>query len=106
MSLTSYRAAPPRDNRYDAGASARRGLCSKGAWRGTSPKLGPSARNVTNLSSGHRKAGLPRFRPVDCDIGASYKLHMVAEKPAVRPDIAVGEALRAVARDILAEAHA
>src|ERR1044072_8638177 len=30
---------------------------------------------------------------------------MVAEKPAVRPDIAVGEALRAVARDILAEAR-
>ena len=30
----------------------------------------------------------------------------MAEKPAVRPDIAVGEALRAVARDILAEARA
>jgi CHAD domain-containing protein len=30
---------------------------------------------------------------------------MVAEKPAVRPDVAVGEALRAVARDILAEAR-
>ena len=29
----------------------------------------------------------------------------MAEKPAVRPDIAVGEALRAVARDILAEAR-
>jgi len=28
------------------------------------------------------------------------------EKPAVRPDVAVGEALRAVARDILAEARA
>ena len=30
----------------------------------------------------------------------------MAEKPAVRPDVAVGEALRAVARDILAEARA
>ena len=30
---------------------------------------------------------------------------MVAEKPAVRPDVAVGEALRAVARDILSEAR-
>jgi CHAD domain-containing protein len=30
----------------------------------------------------------------------------MAEKPAVRPDIAVGEALRAVARDILSEARA
>jgi CHAD domain-containing protein len=30
----------------------------------------------------------------------------MAEKPAVHPDIAVGEALRAVARDILAEARA
>jgi CHAD domain-containing protein len=30
----------------------------------------------------------------------------MAEKPALRPDIAVGEALRAVARDILAEARA
>ena len=29
----------------------------------------------------------------------------MAEKPAVRPDIAVGEALRAVARDILSEAR-
>src|ERR1700752_3044052 len=30
----------------------------------------------------------------------------MAEKPAVRPDVAVGEALRAVARDILSEARA
>jgi CHAD domain-containing protein len=30
----------------------------------------------------------------------------MAEKPAVRPDVAVGEALRAVARDVLAEARA
>ena len=30
----------------------------------------------------------------------------MAEKPAVRPDVAVGEALRAVARDILGEARA
>src|SRR4051794_30411168 len=30
----------------------------------------------------------------------------MAEKPAVRPDAAVGEALRAVARDILSEARA
>jgi CHAD domain-containing protein len=30
----------------------------------------------------------------------------MAEKPAVRPDVAVGEALRAVARDILVEARA
>ena len=30
----------------------------------------------------------------------------MAEKPAVRPDVAVGEALRAVARDILLEARA
>jgi CHAD domain-containing protein len=30
----------------------------------------------------------------------------MAEKPAVRPDVAVGEALRAVARDILQEARA
>src|ERR1043166_4214987 len=30
----------------------------------------------------------------------------MAEKPAVRPDVAVGEALRAVARDILGEACA
>jgi CHAD domain-containing protein len=30
----------------------------------------------------------------------------MAEKPALRPDIAVGEALRAVARDVLAEARA
>jgi CHAD domain-containing protein len=30
----------------------------------------------------------------------------MAEKPAVRPDVAVGEALRAVARDIVAEARA
>src|SRR4051812_4034188 len=29
----------------------------------------------------------------------------MAEKPAVRPDVAVGEALRAVARDILSEAR-
>jgi CHAD domain-containing protein len=30
----------------------------------------------------------------------------MAEKPAVRPDVAVGEALRAIARDVLAEARA
>jgi CHAD domain-containing protein len=30
----------------------------------------------------------------------------MAEKPAVRPDVAVGEALRAVARDVLSEARA
>src|SRR6187402_201251 len=30
----------------------------------------------------------------------------MAEKPAVRPDVAIGEALRAVARDILSEARA
>src|SRR5262245_45704653 len=30
----------------------------------------------------------------------------MAEKPAVRPDVAVGEALRAVARDILSETRA
>src|SRR5882724_6173405 len=29
----------------------------------------------------------------------------MAEKPAVRPDVAVGDALRAVARDILSEAR-
>jgi len=30
----------------------------------------------------------------------------MSDKPALRPDLAVGEALRAVARDILAEARA
>jgi CHAD domain-containing protein len=30
----------------------------------------------------------------------------MAEKPALRPDVAVGEALRAIARDVLAEARA
>lgn len=41
---------------------------------------------------------------VDCDKGPSYKPHMAA-KPAIRPDLAVGEAVRAVARDILSEAR-
>ena len=30
----------------------------------------------------------------------------MAEKPAVRPDVAVGEALRAITRDVLQEARA
>src|SRR6476620_8722637 len=30
----------------------------------------------------------------------------MAEKPALRPDVAVGDALRAIARDVLAEARA
>src|ERR1700760_1970673 len=78
MSLTSYRAAPPRANSGRRCFSKRRGLCNKRPpeWKG-------------RISQ-------------DCRKRPSYNCRMV-DKPGLRPQTAVGNALRDVARHILAE---
>src|SRR3989442_7302295 len=87
MSLTSYRAAPPRDNLWKEGRWAKpafRGLSNKPLreWKGASGRL--FRETVTEH----------RHRTV------------MGEKPALRPREPVGSALIAIAHDILAEARA
>src|ERR1043166_893524 len=56
----------------------------------------------------HALAGPYFARPKSLDLGRYSKPNRprMSDKPAIRPDAAVGDALRAVARDILAEALA
>src|SRR5213595_1681514 len=80
MSLTSYRAAPPRVN------SDRRRPAHGEAY-------------VTSASRNGKGAEVPFFRVSQ---KASYNCRM-SDKPGLRPQQAVGQALRDVARHILAE---
>src|SRR5215217_1166296 len=81
MSLTSYRAAPPRAN------SGRR----------RRPAHGDAY--VTSAFRNGKGAEVPFFR---LSQKASYNCRM-SDKPGLRPQQAVGQALRDVARHILAE---
>src|SRR5437763_4885804 len=80
MSLTSYRAAPPRAN------SGRRRPAHGEAY-------------VTSASQNGKGAEVPFFR---VSWKASYNYRM-SDKPGLRPQQAVGQALRDVARHLLAE---
>src|SRR5215471_8315492 len=150
MSLTSYRAAPPRDNISfwaPAFAGASFGLSSRCARRASRRLLHPAiiptipapeaapdrdpepapfgaktpregkaqdrsrARPLCSkppLPWEARRRGL--FRPAKiATLGLVFQAEQtsrMSDKPAIRPDAAVGAALKAVARDILAEALA
>src|SRR5713226_3903933 len=93
MSLTSYRAAPPRVNPFIwapagvyPGLDPGRGLCSNHgmAWEGLACQAAPELLDCRQ----ERRIDLP-----------------MRGKAGIRPDLGVGEALGGAARDILHEAR-
>src|SRR5216683_525382 len=100
MSLTSYRAAPPREN----------------GKRGIDPARSGCVAIVTRIEKGRvsrrlASSGITRcWMPPECDglqkrakpalirkAGHFHRNFHMNEKPALQPGLAVGEALRAVA---------
>src|SRR6266446_5807660 len=93
MSLTSYRAAPPRVKtirKREARDHPAAGYVAIAVWLEKPARIAFSPHELTMSPSGTIM---------------SY-ISPMQEKPALRPSVAVGEALRGVARDILAEARA
>ena len=93
MSLTSYRAAPPRVKtirKREARDYPAAAYVAIAVWLEKPARIAFSPHELTMSPSGTIM---------------SY-ISPMQEKPALRPSVAVGEALRGVARDILAEARA
>src|SRR6516225_2910051 len=93
MSLTSYRAAPPRVKTIENG---KRGITPRRLYVAI----------VTGLEKPARTAFVPPEGTMSPSGTIMSYIFPMQEKPALRPSVAVGEALRGVARDILAEARA
>src|SRR4051794_29135544 len=109
MSLTSYRAAPPRVNRCENG---KYGRCPQAAYVAIvtgleKPKWGLAVRFRSSSAHWPHDVRELRVRGTRSPCHARmFYIFQMSERPALRPSVAVGEALRGVAHDILAEARA
>src|SRR5262249_37829858 len=93
MSLTSYRAAPPR-------------VKTIGKRKARDHPAAAYVAIVTGLEKPARMRFLPHAPAMSPSGTIMSYIFPMQEKPALRPSVAVGEALRGVARDILTEARA